>query len=614
MRAGTLVAGLVVAALLIAVPDTGLFVMWKVIIPTLPLLFLTAPGLWRNLCPLAASNQTPRALKLTKALTAPNWLKEYGYVIAFSLFIAVRRPAPLRPRRQRRLLRAAAARRDGRGLHRRHVPQGQERLVQHDLPAAARSSASTARRRSRWSPTRTASRASAASRTATTSTRAPPTWPTSTTPTSYWSGYRRYFVGAFPGLVLALLRGPGRLQPRDPRRDGALRGGQHRRLRHAQRLLQDEHPHDHEPLRRDRVQHLLLEVAPQVDRRPRGARLRDRAPPRSPSPRPGSCARSARRSRSWTARAPRPAAAAPRPATGRRRRAHPRQRHAHDRGRRAAGHLPPRQQARRAQAGHEPARDRRGQRHADRGRLPDGHLRRRPGRDQGRHELHVADLRRREGHARAPRLRREHPHGVLRARHRPGHRRAHARQAERAAHQQDPRLQLRQGRQARRRGRQRDRGRHRRRSPAPTPPGREDRPDRRGAAPPLQPHGHQPARLRPHAPCRASTSTRTPGTTSARSPPGSNTRALWIDRTNRAGRARHGREARLRPPDPRLRLAQLRPADRGLRRPRHRRPAKRRRRDGPARLRAEGRARAAASSPAAACSASRPPTRCTSSA
>ena len=37
--------------------------MWKVIIPTLPLLFLVAPGLWRNLCPLAASNQTPRALK-----------------------------------------------------------------------------------------------------------------------------------------------------------------------------------------------------------------------------------------------------------------------------------------------------------------------------------------------------------------------------------------------------------------------------------------------------------------------------------------------------------------------------------------------------------------------
>lgn len=88
MRAGSIVAALALAAVLLAAPDTGLFVLWQVVIPLLPLLFLTAPGLWRNLCPLAASNQTPRALKLTKAITAPAWLKEYGYVIAFSLFVA----------------------------------------------------------------------------------------------------------------------------------------------------------------------------------------------------------------------------------------------------------------------------------------------------------------------------------------------------------------------------------------------------------------------------------------------------------------------------------------------------------------------------------------------
>src|SRR3954449_710959 len=87
LRVCSLIGALVVVLLLVAVPDTGLFVMWKIVIPLLPLLFLTAPGLWRNLCPLAASNQTPRALKLTKASTAPAWLKEYGYVIAFSLFV-----------------------------------------------------------------------------------------------------------------------------------------------------------------------------------------------------------------------------------------------------------------------------------------------------------------------------------------------------------------------------------------------------------------------------------------------------------------------------------------------------------------------------------------------
>ena len=55
VRATSLVAALIVAALLVAIPDTGLFVMWKVVIPALPLLFMVAPGLWRNICPLATS-------------------------------------------------------------------------------------------------------------------------------------------------------------------------------------------------------------------------------------------------------------------------------------------------------------------------------------------------------------------------------------------------------------------------------------------------------------------------------------------------------------------------------------------------------------------------------
>ena len=87
IRGASIVVAIAVAALLIFIPDTGLVVMWKIVIPLLPLLFLLAPGIWRNICPLAASNQTPRALGITRAKTAPAWLKEYGYVIAFSLFI-----------------------------------------------------------------------------------------------------------------------------------------------------------------------------------------------------------------------------------------------------------------------------------------------------------------------------------------------------------------------------------------------------------------------------------------------------------------------------------------------------------------------------------------------
>ena len=50
---------------------------------------------------------------------------------------AVRRAAQGRARRQRAGERAAAARRADRRLHRRHVPEGQERLVLEHLPAAA---------------------------------------------------------------------------------------------------------------------------------------------------------------------------------------------------------------------------------------------------------------------------------------------------------------------------------------------------------------------------------------------------------------------------------------------------------------------------------------------
>jgi hypothetical protein len=38
-------------------PAGGLFVFFKVIVPLLPILFFVAPGLWRNICPLAASTR-----------------------------------------------------------------------------------------------------------------------------------------------------------------------------------------------------------------------------------------------------------------------------------------------------------------------------------------------------------------------------------------------------------------------------------------------------------------------------------------------------------------------------------------------------------------------------
>jgi nitrite reductase (NADH) large subunit len=81
--------------LLLVKPEKGLELWWKLAIPSLPLLWLTAPGLWRNLCPLAASNQTPRLFKFTRGLTIPDWYREYAPVVgmtAFILLVASRKP------------------------------------------------------------------------------------------------------------------------------------------------------------------------------------------------------------------------------------------------------------------------------------------------------------------------------------------------------------------------------------------------------------------------------------------------------------------------------------------------------------------------------------------
>jgi NADPH-dependent 2,4-dienoyl-CoA reductase/sulfur reductase-like enzyme/ferredoxin len=95
VRGVSLLASATVLVLLIAEPKTGLKIFWRFVIPLLPLLFFVAPGLWRNICPLAAMNQTPRYLNFTRALTPPKWFKEYGYVIAIAVFavvVASRRP------------------------------------------------------------------------------------------------------------------------------------------------------------------------------------------------------------------------------------------------------------------------------------------------------------------------------------------------------------------------------------------------------------------------------------------------------------------------------------------------------------------------------------------
>lgn len=83
---GLLAVGAVVVALF-AAPALGLLLFWGLLVPVLPLLFLVAPGLWRNICPLATLNQLPRRLGFSRAASAPVWLKSYAFVIGFGAFL-----------------------------------------------------------------------------------------------------------------------------------------------------------------------------------------------------------------------------------------------------------------------------------------------------------------------------------------------------------------------------------------------------------------------------------------------------------------------------------------------------------------------------------------------
>ena len=80
---------LAIVALLWHRPAVGLAVFWGLVIPLLPLWWYAAPGLWRNVCPMAAVNQLPRALGLTRARSRPGWLRDHGYLLALIVFLGV---------------------------------------------------------------------------------------------------------------------------------------------------------------------------------------------------------------------------------------------------------------------------------------------------------------------------------------------------------------------------------------------------------------------------------------------------------------------------------------------------------------------------------------------
>jgi len=53
------------------------------------LLFLIAPGLWRNVCPMASLNQLPRALGCTRGWTLPSRVQQNAPLVSAGLFLLI---------------------------------------------------------------------------------------------------------------------------------------------------------------------------------------------------------------------------------------------------------------------------------------------------------------------------------------------------------------------------------------------------------------------------------------------------------------------------------------------------------------------------------------------
>ncbi len=87
---------LALALLLVLQPELGLKLFWGLAIPLVPALLVIAPGLWRQVCPMATLNQLPRLAGFSRARDLPAGLKSAAFGIAVALFLgAVALRAPL---------------------------------------------------------------------------------------------------------------------------------------------------------------------------------------------------------------------------------------------------------------------------------------------------------------------------------------------------------------------------------------------------------------------------------------------------------------------------------------------------------------------------------------
>jgi NADPH-dependent 2,4-dienoyl-CoA reductase/sulfur reductase-like enzyme/ferredoxin len=87
LRVIALAVAVALAVLLIVNPALGLTLFWKLAIPVVPALLVIAPGLWRQVCPMATMNQIPRLAGWQRPRDLPAWAKASAFGIAVALFV-----------------------------------------------------------------------------------------------------------------------------------------------------------------------------------------------------------------------------------------------------------------------------------------------------------------------------------------------------------------------------------------------------------------------------------------------------------------------------------------------------------------------------------------------
>ncbi len=89
LQGAMFVTGVVLVGLLLFRPSIGLALMWGLLIPIAPALVTIAPGLWRNICPMATMHMLPQKLGISQSKKMPEWgaaaLSTISVVLLFAI-------------------------------------------------------------------------------------------------------------------------------------------------------------------------------------------------------------------------------------------------------------------------------------------------------------------------------------------------------------------------------------------------------------------------------------------------------------------------------------------------------------------------------------------------